>query len=113
MQTQHTRKQYIAWPTGQQDKVRARIEAHRLADEIAQGVGYQRLTGGIVRACAVGCSLDVYSHDRYSAVLGVDLRIARLVDRIHESMPFEDAVQWPGRVAAALKLGADTTLAAD
>ena len=106
-------KQFKAWPTGQQDVVRARIAAHKAADEITQGTGYTVLRDGKVRACAVGCSLDQYSHDEYSRVLGVDLRLAKLVDVIHEALPFSDAVSWPGRVAAALTPGADTTLAAD
>ncbi len=118
MSTQATasRSKFIAWPTGQQDVVRARIAAHKAADEIAQGVGYRvahDYEGGTVRACAIGCSLDRYDHQEYSAVLGVDLRIARLVDRIHESLPFALAVKWPGRVAAALTPGADTSLVAD
>jgi hypothetical protein len=95
---------YTAWPTGQQDEVRARIAAHRAADQIVQGVGFQD-----GRGCAVGCALDRYDHAEYVRVLGVPPEIAHLVDRIHEGLSLELALSWPGRVAAALTPGADTT----
>lgn len=38
-------RKHIAWPTGQQDTVRARIAAHRAADEIVQGTGFENGRG--------------------------------------------------------------------
>jgi hypothetical protein len=95
---------YVAWPTGQRDLVIARIASHRAADEIIQGEGWDG-----ERGCAVGCSLDHYCHTEYVAVLGVPPQIAHLVDAIHEGLPRDLALDWPGRVAAALAEGADTT----
>jgi hypothetical protein len=100
--------QYIGWPTGEHDVVRARIAAHRAADEIVQGSGWDNGKG-----CAIGCSLDEYSHAEYVRVVGGDLRFAALVDNIHETLPLALALDWPGRVAASVRPGADLTLVPD
>lgn len=93
-----------AWPTGQHEEVRARIAAHRAADEIIQGFGWDAGKG-----CAIGFSLDHYSHGEYARVLGVSLEVAKIVDTIHEGLLLSLALDWPGRVAEALRPGADTT----
>lgn len=99
-----------AWPTGERDKIIARIAAHRAADEIVQGTGFRAGHG-----CAIGCSLDKYDHSEYArVVLGEsshNLLLAELIDDLHEAQPLTSALDWPGRVAAALQPGADTTLA--
>ena len=43
----------------------ARVRAHRLADELVQGTGFE--TNGQTRGCAVGCTLNAYE-DRKSVV---------------------------------------------
>jgi len=93
-----------AWPTGQHEEVRARIAAHRAADEIVQGTGWR---GG--QGCAVGCSLDRYDHREYARVLGVPIQIAHVIDTIHEGLPLPMALDWPGRIASALTPGTVTT----
>ena len=98
------RTKYTAWPTGEQDIVRQRIAAHRAADEIVQGIGWENGHG-----CAVGCSLDHYSHEEYSRVLGVSPEVAQLVDAIHEGLSPTDSLDWPMRVAEALVPGADVS----
>lgn len=100
--------QLTGWPTGEAKKVRARIAKHRKLDQIIQGAGWNGKQG-----CAIGCSLDNYSHEEYSRVVGGDLRLAALVDSIHESLSPAKSVAWPGRVAAAIKPGADLTFAPD
>jgi hypothetical protein len=95
---------YAAWPTGQHDEIRARIAAHRDVDEIVQSMGWDGHHG-----CAIGCSMNRYSHVEYSRVLGIPLMVAYLVDELHEGLSLELALDWPGRVAAALRPGADTT----
>jgi hypothetical protein len=98
-----------AWPTGEREVVRARIAAHRAADEIVQDTGWNGYRG-----CAIGCSLDRYDHAEYARVVLGDsphgLLVAQLIDDIHEALPREVALDWPGRVADALAEGADTTL---
>jgi len=107
MRTIHT---MTAWSTGQHETVRARIAAHRAADEIIQGIGWNGKRG-----CAIGCSLDVYDHEEFATVVignnarNDGIKIARLVDRLHELLPLDLALDWPGRVANALTPGADTT----
>lgn len=99
-----------AWQTRERDVVLARLARHRAADQIVQGTGYDGSRG-----CAVGCSLDKYDHAEYARVIigndarGTGLQLAKLIDRLHERMPLEDAVQWPARVCDALSQSADTT----
>ncbi len=99
-----------AWPTGERDVVIARIDAHRAADQIIQGQGWESGKG-----CAIGCSLDEYSHEEYCRVVlgesAQSLQLAKLIDHLHESLAPEQSLDWPGRVARALQTGADTTLA--
>jgi hypothetical protein len=86
-------------------KYLARIEAHRIADEIVQGVGFEH--NGKIRACAVGCTLDVYDHSRYPIELGLPEWLARLEDTIHENVPLARAKRWPGQFLAAIPVGVD------
>ena len=83
----------------------ARVAAHRAADEIVQGVGFER--NGKVRGCAVGCTLDRYDHAAYESELGIPVVLAHLEDRIHENLPLAEAIDWPGRFLAAPRPGAD------
>jgi len=100
-----------AWPTNEHVEIRQRIAAHQKADEIIQGSGWADGKG-----CAIGCSLDRYDHEEYArVVLGNNdrndgIKLARLIDRLHEGQDIKAAVKWPGRVARALKPGADTSL---
>lgn len=103
-----------AWPTGEHEKIRARIARHQELDEIVQGIGYELYARGASAGCAIGCSLDSYDHSEYARVILGDneahegIALAKLIDRIHEGLLFENCVFWPGRVANALTPGADT-----
>jgi len=105
-----TNMEMIAWPTGEHEKIRARIARHRELDEIIQGTGWNGRIG-----CAIGCSLDKYDHEEFANVLignndrNDGIKIALLIDRLHELLPFALSLDWPGRVAHALTPGADTT----
>lgn len=44
------------------EKYIARIKAHAIADQIIQGTGFDEQTQ---KGCAVGCTLDKYSHVAY------------------------------------------------
>ncbi|MGH6794629.1 MAG: hypothetical protein ACREDH_05395 [Methylocella sp.] len=86
-------------------KYLARIAAHAKADEIVQGVGFER--NGAVRACAVGCTLDVYDPALYPIELGLPKWLALLEDAIHEGIPLAMAKKWPARFLRAINVGAD------
>ena len=59
----------------------ARVRAHRLADTLIQGTGWERGKG-----CAVGCTLEAYDHTRYPIELGIPEVLAYLLDRIFEGL---------------------------
>jgi len=99
-----------AWATGQHEIIRARIAAHRAAGEIIQAVGWDGKRGGAIR-----CSVHDWDRKVYADLVtgnntkneGVD--VANLVGQLHELLPGELSLDWPGRVANALTPGADTT----
>ena len=91
------------------EKYLARVEAHRLADEILQGFGYW-FDG---KGCAVGCTLHGDDHGDYESELGIPEPIARLEDVIFEGLPVELARAWPSRFLAAIKPSADLSQVAD
>lgn len=80
----------------------ARVQAHRAADEIAQGFYWQ---GG--RGCAVGCTIHGDDHAAYERELGIPRMLARLEDRIFEGLPLAEAKNWPLRFLEAVPVGAD------
>ena len=79
----------------------ARVEAHRVADELIRGVGWEN-----GRGCAIGCTLDAYDHSRYPIELGLPEWFARLEDAIFEGLPVERALCWPSDVLRAIPVGA-------
>ena len=89
-------------------KYLARVRAHRKADELVQGVGFER--NGETRGCAVGCTLDAYDHARYPVELGMPEMLARLEDAIFEGLPKAKALEWPTQFLSAAKPGADLSL---
>jgi len=80
----------------------ARVVTHREADELVQGIGWEDGKG-----CAIGCTLEVYSHAQYEIELGVPRVLAHLQDRIFEGLPRADAMLWPERFLDAIEPGAD------
>lgn len=94
----------LSWATGQRDIVRARIARHEAADEIVQNLSWDGRRG-----CAIGCSLDQYSHALFARVVTGDCRegraLARLVDCLHESISPAESVTWARRFTGALEPG--------
>ena len=79
-----------------------RMQAHMDADELIRGTGFENGKG-----CAVGCTLNNYSHTQFESELGVPEGIARLLDTLHEGTSAE---VWPTlslRFLNAIKPGAD------
>ena len=90
-------------------KYLARVEAHRVANEIVQEYGYWEDGKG----CAVGCTLHGNQHKDYESELGIPEPIARLEDAIFENLPVELAKAWPSRFLSAIKPGADLSQVVD
>jgi len=86
-----------------------RVEAHRKADRLVQGIAAEG-SGASFRGCAVGCTIGSYSHSAYETELGVPIILARLEDRIFESMSKAKALEWPTRFLRAIPVGADLWL---
>ncbi len=80
----------------------ARVQAHRKADELIQGVTWKKGKG-----CAVGCTLEAYSHARYETELGIPEWLARVEDTLFEGMSKEEAMLWPEKFLSAIPVGAD------
>jgi hypothetical protein len=81
-------------------KYLARVEAHRLADQLIQGVGFE---GG--KGCAVGCTFDNYDHSRGPIKIGVPEWLMRLEDVIFEGLPKGAAMLWPTQFLEAIPVG--------
>ena len=87
------------------DKYLARVAAHRAADQMIHGVGWDNGKG-----CAVGCTLEAYDHARYESELGIPRMLAHLEDCIFEGLENGEAQAWPERFLAAIRPGADLSL---
>ena len=84
------------------DKYLARVAAHRAADELIRGTGWDGHKG-----CAVGCTLEAYDHRAYETELGIPEVLAHLEDAIFERLPLDQAIQWPEKFLTAIKPGSD------
>lgn len=86
-----------------------RVEAHYLADEIAQGAYVNTLQEDHPQYCAVGCVLHepTGGHGRYPDEIGAPESLAYLQDRIFESRSPADAKEWARNFMRAIPLGAD------
>ena len=106
MSTTTTLRAYHGKPELKAD-VMAQIAAHREADEIAQGNYYKR--DGKLSVRAVGCLLHDPNggHIRYETEFGIPVALAHLEDGLFESMPLDDAKDWPRRFMSAIEPGAD------
>jgi hypothetical protein len=78
----------------------SRVRAHRKADELVRGMGWDNGKG-----CAVGCTLEAYDHGRYPIELGIPEWLARLEDTLFEGMSQKRAMLWPEQFLAAIPLG--------
>jgi hypothetical protein len=77
-----------------------RTEAHRKADEIIRGTGWNGSKG-----CAVGCTLDEYDHSLYPIELGIPEWLARVEDILFEGMSSDRAMLWPSEFLLAVPIG--------
>ena len=84
-----------------------RVKAHRLADQLTQGLGWDGRTG---KGCAVGCTLNEYRHSKYPEMIGVPETLAYLQDAIFEGLPKEEAMAFPEQFLSAIPVGADLSL---
>jgi hypothetical protein len=84
------------------EKYLSRVRAHRKADELVQGTGWEN-----GRGCAVGCTLESYEHACYPTELGIPEELGHLEDRLFELMSPEGAQEWPERFLDAITPGAD------
>jgi hypothetical protein len=84
------------------DKYVKRVVAHRKADNIIRGTGWDNGKG-----CAVGCTLENYDHSRYPIELGIPEWLARVEDTLFEGMTFEKSRTWPEKFLKAIKVGDD------
>ena len=87
------------------NKYVARVKAHELADEIAQGYYWEKGKG-----CAVGCTIHGRNHHSYESELGIPTAIARLEDRIFEGLPNDIAKGFPLRFLESIPVGADLSM---
>ena len=84
------------------DKYIGRMDAHIKADELIRGIGYENGKG-----CAVGCTLNNYSHSRYPIELGMPIWLARLEDKLFEGMSLKKSKTFPLEFLEAIKPGVD------
>jgi hypothetical protein len=80
----------------------ARVEAHRIADQLIQGIGWFNGKG-----CAVGCTFDNYDHARGPIEIGVPEWLMYLEDVIFEGLPQEKAMFWPTQFLSSIPVGAN------
>jgi len=96
------------------EKIRKRVLWHQERDHIARG-RYTQGSGRSFRGCAVGCSLEAAGveksmrgdHKLYEIKLGIPRIIALLEDKLFESLPFGEHVEFPLKFIDAIPVGAD------
>jgi hypothetical protein len=89
------------------ESVLARLEEHRAADEIVQGLYWASKGSG--RGCAVGCLTHnpTGGHRAFPKLWGIPVQLAYLIDNLFEALPLEEAKAWPQRIMSAIPVGAD------
>lgn len=78
----------------------AQLQAHYAADEIVQGVYWERGKG-----CDTGCSFHSGDHRQWEKQLGIPIIIGRLRDKIFEGIPNADAKEFPLLISGATPVG--------
>src|SRR2546421_7216836 len=79
-----------------------RVRAHRKADQIIHGTYWQDGKG-----CAIGCTVHSSSYKAYEDELGIPLILAKLEDKIFESLENGDSLIWPEHFLKCIKVGSD------
>ncbi len=100
--------EYPAYPQNDKAMYLKRVRAHRLADELVQGTGWE--SNGHTRGCSVGCTIHSYDHEKYAELIGGNVILARLQDRIFEGLPKADALKFPEAYLSAMHPGADLSM---
>ncbi len=80
----------------------ARVIAHQKADHLIRGTGWDNGKG-----CAVGCTLEEYSHKKYESELGIPEWLARVEDTLFEGMSEKKSRTWPEKFLKACPVGVD------
>jgi hypothetical protein len=83
----------------------ARVAAHREADELIHGTGWEDGKG-----CAIGCLFEEYDHSLAPTQIGVPEVLAHLADEIFEGLKNGDAQTWATEWVEAIPVGADLSL---
>src|SRR5262245_33934330 len=83
------------------------MKAHQAADELVRGATEGRGKDGRFRGCAVVCTIGEYNHGAYETQLGIPRQLARIEDGLFESLPVENAMQWPLRFLESIPVGAN------
>ena len=81
-----------------------RMKAHMAAEQLVQGTGFDTASQ---KGCAVGCTLDKYSHFAYEEELGIPFMIAILEDNIFEALSAEQSKSFPLEFLEAVPVGVD------
>ena len=85
--------------------VRAQVDAHTAADEIAQGRYWENGKG-----CFIGCLAHSDDTDKVFDLTGFPLMLTRIAESIFEGLDNATAKGFPQRVIAAPAVGADLSL---
>ncbi len=93
-----------AYPNKDKAMYLARVKAHRKADELVRGIGWE--SNGQTRGCGIGCTLHTYDHSKYPKLLGIPIQLAYLEDWLFENLP-DGHLEWPERFLSAIIEGAD------
>lgn len=87
------------------DAVVQRVAEHERLDQIIQGTYWDGSKG-----CGIGCVLHSHEHMAFERQLGLPVFLAYLDEHIFESLPSDEAKNWPLRFAQAIPVGVDLDL---
>jgi hypothetical protein len=95
---------------GSEEEKRAtlvQLRHHRELDQIVQGTYWEGNGDG--RGCAVGCLTHDPDggHKEFPERWGIPVQIAWIIDTIFESLPVDEAKDWPATIMSAIPVGAD------
>ena len=93
------------------DQYLARVRAHREADELVSGTGWEQ--NGKVRGCAVGCTFNAYDHTRGPVEIGYPTDLLFLEDSIFEGLALDNDgahLSFPEAFLDAAAPGADLSM---
>ena len=83
----------------------ARLEGHRLADEIIQREYWQGSKG-----CFIGCAIHGNNALKFEHEFGLSIYVARLGEYFFEALPLDKAKTLPVEIIEAIPVGVDSSL---